>query len=198
MKHFTLKYASARCEYFAFPNPYLRIRMLCTLLYVLGCVAAVSIQLGLSYPSPNIPQLTSLILKSIRCISKIILQYLTKYLLLCLNGSIQANRHFAHTTILTYLVHLTHIQSTMIRLTTGIFCTTTIESCTIDSGFFGVGMPHLGVEALIAMSNKLLKHYSCNTMTGRFMLASLLSWASNSCPCKNHTANMNFFPPISG
>ncbi len=36
-------------------------------------------------------------------------------------------------------------------------------------GFFGVGFPHLGVEALIAMSNKLLMHYGCQTVTGRFM-----------------------------
>ncbi len=96
--HFTLKYSSARCKYFAFPNPYLRIRMLCILLYVLNHVTAVSIQLGLSHPSPNILQLTSSILKSVCCISKTIFWYLTKYALLCLNGSIQANRRFTHTT----------------------------------------------------------------------------------------------------
>jgi hypothetical protein len=39
--HFTLKFASAICKYFTFTNPYLRIRMLCTLLYVLGLVTAV-------------------------------------------------------------------------------------------------------------------------------------------------------------
>jgi hypothetical protein len=39
----------------------------------------------------------------------------------------------------------------------------------MDTGFFGVGLPHIGVEALIAMSNKLLMHYGCNTATGRFM-----------------------------
>ena len=33
-------------------------------------------------------------------------------------------------------------------------------------------MPHLGVEALVAMSNKLLMHYGCNTATGRFMQVS--------------------------
>jgi hypothetical protein len=36
--------------------------------------------------------------------------------------------------------------------------TTTVGSRTIDVGFFGIGLPHLGVEALIAMSNKLLMH----------------------------------------
>jgi hypothetical protein len=39
----------------------------------------------------------------------------------------------------------------------------------MDAGFFGVGLPHLGVEALITMLNKLLMHYGCNTATGRFM-----------------------------
>ncbi len=88
----------ARCKYFAFPNPYLRIRMLCTLLYVLGFVTAMSIQLGPSHPSLNILQLPSSILKSVHCISKTIFWYLTKYSLLCLNSSILANRRFAHTT----------------------------------------------------------------------------------------------------
>jgi hypothetical protein len=96
--HFTLKFSLGRCKYFTFPNPYLRIRMLHTLLYVMGLVTAVSIQLGPPHPSPNILQLTFSIFKSIRCISKIIFQYLTKYSLSCLNGSIQANRRFAHTT----------------------------------------------------------------------------------------------------
>jgi hypothetical protein len=39
----------------------------------------------------------------------------------------------------------------------------------MDAGFFGVDLPHLGVEALIAMLNKLLMHYGCDTATGRFM-----------------------------
>jgi hypothetical protein len=38
--------------------------------------------------------------------------------------------------------------------------------------FFGVPLPHLGVEALIAMANKLLMHYGCKTVTGRFMQTS--------------------------
>ena len=41
----------------------------------------------------------------------------------------------------------------------GVVRTTTIESRTIAPGFFGIGLPHLGVEALVAMSNKLLMHY---------------------------------------
>ena len=42
-------------------------------------------------------------------------------------------------------------------------------SRTIDTGFYGVGLPHVGVEALIAMMNKLLMHYECSTAMGRFM-----------------------------
>ncbi len=51
----------------------------------------------------------------------------------------------------------------------GVVRTTPVESRSIDAGFFGVGLPHLGVEALIAMANKLLMHYRCHTATGRFM-----------------------------
>jgi hypothetical protein len=36
-------------------------------------------------------------------------------------------------------------------------------------GFLGIGLPHLGVEGLTAMANKLLMHYGCQTATGRFM-----------------------------
>jgi hypothetical protein len=54
----------------------------------------------------------------------------------------------------------------------GVVQTTTVRSRTIDAGFFGIGLPHLGVEALIAMSNKLLMHYGCQTVTGRFMQTS--------------------------
>jgi hypothetical protein len=48
----------------------------------------------------------------------------------------------------------------------GIVHTTTVESHTIDSDFCGMGLPHLGVEALIALLSKLLMHYGCNTATG--------------------------------
>jgi hypothetical protein len=40
----------------------------------------------------------------------------------------------------------------------GIVRTTPVEIQMIDTGFFGVGLPHLGVEALIAMTNKVLMH----------------------------------------
>jgi hypothetical protein len=54
----------------------------------------------------------------------------------------------------------------------GIVCTTTVESRTINAGFYGVGLPNLGVEALVAMANKLLMHYGCNTAMGKLMQAS--------------------------
>ncbi len=54
----------------------------------------------------------------------------------------------------------------------GVIRTTMVESRTIDTGFYEVGLPHLGVEALIAMSNKLIMHYGCNTAMGQFMKAS--------------------------
>jgi hypothetical protein len=54
----------------------------------------------------------------------------------------------------------------------GIVPTTTAESRTINTGFYGMGLPHLGVEALIAMSKKLLMQYGCDTATGQFMQAS--------------------------
>jgi hypothetical protein len=47
----------------------------------------------------------------------------------------------------------------------GVVRTTMVESRTIDVGFCGIGLPHLGVEALIAMANKLLMHYGCQTVT---------------------------------
>ena len=51
----------------------------------------------------------------------------------------------------------------------GVIRSTSVETETMDAGFFGIGLPHLGVEALVAMANKLLMHYGCKTVTGRFM-----------------------------
>ncbi len=50
--------------------------------------------------------------------------------------------------------------------------TTTVESRTINAGFYGVGLPHLGIEALVATANKLLMRYGCITATGKLMQAS--------------------------
>jgi hypothetical protein len=51
----------------------------------------------------------------------------------------------------------------------GVIRHTAVGSRTIKSGFYGVGLPHIGVEATIAMTNKLLMHFGCSTATGRFM-----------------------------
>ncbi len=42
----------------------------------------------------------------------------------------------------------------------------------VDAGFFCPGLPHLGVEALIAMTNKLLMHYVCRSALRDFMKTS--------------------------
>jgi hypothetical protein len=55
----------------------------------------------------------------------------------------------------------------------GVVRTTTIRSRTMDAGFYGIGLLHLGVKALVAMSNKLFMHYGYQTATGRFMQTSL-------------------------
>ncbi len=44
-----------------------------------------------------------------------------------------------------------------------------MRSRTIDSGFYGVGLPHIGIEATIATTNKFFIHFRCCTATGRFM-----------------------------
>ncbi len=62
-----------------------------------------------------------------------------------------------------------HCQYYQILPLGGVVCTTLVRSRTINAGFFGVGLPQLGIEALISMSNKLLMHYSCRTATGRLM-----------------------------
>jgi hypothetical protein len=55
---FTLKYQSARSEYFAFPNPILKDKYV-LLLYAMGLATVGSILIGTTHPSPNIPQLKS-------------------------------------------------------------------------------------------------------------------------------------------
>jgi hypothetical protein len=54
----------------------------------------------------------------------------------------------------------------------GVVRTTTVKSRTIDAGFYGVGLPHLEIEALVASTNKLLMHYGCSTATGKLMQTS--------------------------
>ncbi len=55
----------------------------------------------------------------------------------------------------------------------GIIRTATQESRMIDAEFFCPGLPHPGIEALIAMTNKLLMHYGCRTALGDLMKTSL-------------------------
>jgi hypothetical protein len=62
-----------------------------------------------------------------------------------------------------------HWQYYQILPLVGVVRTTPVGSRTIDAGFFGFGLPHLGVKALIAMANKLLMHYGRKMATGRFM-----------------------------
>jgi hypothetical protein len=70
------------------------------------------------------------------------------------------------------LEYALHWQYYQILPLCGVVRSTPVNSHSIDAGFFGVGLPHLGVEALIAMLNKLLMHYGCDTATGRFMRVS--------------------------
>jgi hypothetical protein len=51
----------------------------------------------------------------------------------------------------------------------GIIRTAPRDSRMIDAGFFCPGLPHAGVEALIAMTNKHLMHYCCKSALGDFM-----------------------------
>jgi hypothetical protein len=44
-----------------------------------------------------------------------------------------------------------------------------LDSRMVDAGFFCPGLPHPGVEALIAMTNKLMMHYGCRLALGHFM-----------------------------
>jgi len=55
----------------------------------------------------------------------------------------------------------------------GVVRTVTTEARMIDSGFYGIGLPHPGVEALVASSNKLLMHYGCKSSVGLLLKTSL-------------------------
>ncbi len=54
----------------------------------------------------------------------------------------------------------------------GIIRTVPLESRIVDARFFCPGLPHPGVEALIAMTNKLLMHYGCKSALGDLMRTS--------------------------
>jgi hypothetical protein len=54
----------------------------------------------------------------------------------------------------------------------GIIRTAPLDSRMVDAGFFCPGLPHPGMEALIAMTNKLLMHYGSRSAPGDFMKTS--------------------------
>jgi hypothetical protein len=62
-----------------------------------------------------------------------------------------------------------HRQYYQILPLVGVVQTTPVMSRTINAGFYGVSLPHVRIEALIVMTNKLLMHYECKTVTERFM-----------------------------
>jgi hypothetical protein len=43
----------------------------------------------------------------------------------------------------------------------------------LDRGFYGAGLPHPGVEAIVEQPNKLLMHYGCRTALGTKLQTSL-------------------------
>ena len=54
----------------------------------------------------------------------------------------------------------------------GVVRTAPMDCRMVDAGFYCPGLPHPGVEALIAMSNKLLMHYGCRTALGTLLKTS--------------------------
>jgi hypothetical protein len=54
----------------------------------------------------------------------------------------------------------------------GVVRTAPLDCQMVDAGFYCPGLPHLGVEALIAMSNKLLMHYRSRTALGTLLKTS--------------------------
>ncbi len=73
------------------------------------------------------------------------------------------------TATFTVLERALHQQYNQILPLGEVVRTTPVGGRTIDTGFYGVGLLHVGVEALIAMTNKLLIHCGCSTAMGRFM-----------------------------
>ena len=48
----------------------------------------------------------------------------------------------------------------------GVDQSTNRELCYLDTGFYGVGFPHWGIEATIESINKLMSHFGSKSMTG--------------------------------
>ena len=47
------------------------------------------------------------------------------------------------------------------------------DLCMLDAGFCGIGLPHIGIEGLIAQLNRLHMHYGCQSSVGLFLQTSM-------------------------
>ena len=54
----------------------------------------------------------------------------------------------------------------------GVVRTAPLDCRMIDAGFYCPGLPHPGVEAMIAMSDKLLMHHGCRIVLDTFLKTS--------------------------
>jgi hypothetical protein len=54
----------------------------------------------------------------------------------------------------------------------GVIQTAPLDCRMVDAGFYCPGLLHPGVEALIAMTNKLLMHFGCRTALGNLLRTS--------------------------
>jgi hypothetical protein len=77
-------------------------------------------------------------------------------------------------TMATFDVLAASLQSEYYRMLPkcGVVRSTPTWSRMLDGGFYGIGMPHPGVEALVEMSNKVLTHYGCKSAVGLLLQSS--------------------------
>jgi hypothetical protein len=96
------------------------------------------------------------------------------------------------------LNHALHRKYYQILLLGGIVQTTTAESRTIDTGFFGVGLPHLGVEALLPCQRRFSCIMDAKQLQGDLCICPILyylsNWASHSIPFRNIDRNCDVLP----
>jgi hypothetical protein len=59
-----------------------------------------------------------------------------------------------------------------ILLLGGVIWMAPLDCRMVDAGFYCPGLPHPGVEALTAMTNKLLMHFGCMTALGNLLRTS--------------------------
>jgi hypothetical protein len=70
------------------------------------------------------------------------------------------------------LEHALQKQYYQILLLGGVIRMVPLNFQKLDAGFYCPGLPHPGIEALIAMSSKLLMHFGCRTALGTFLKTS--------------------------